>query len=283
MDFQGMGKSMRNRECAWVYARLPLWVDDGDGKSPSEVNHDAGDLTAKDHHEIERHLAGCASCRRHSVALQRALDALAAVVAEPPVAPPAPSLWPMLERRIAGREIGDSVGWPRVGLAVADRSLRPWGDLDDERPLRQAWACDTIRELVGGNQRMLAPPKRTSALLLRASVAIAVAIALVGFSVVRRQWLDAQSTIVANSVPLPEVVAPPIVADLPQPEVSDRDTNDVLSGQLADTEPVRTPESPASVLDAGPVPKSLPRARFGFDLEHGTLMPPDTREPKPVY
>ena len=87
MANQGMGKSMGNRDCGWVRARLPLWVDNGDGNGQTdgtdqiEANSEGGDLSTKDRREIERHLADCTSCRHYRTALQQALGALAVAAA----------------------------------------------------------------------------------------------------------------------------------------------------------------------------------------------------------
>ncbi len=99
-----MGNSMGNRECEWVDARLPLWVGNGDRNGPTEAEGERGDLTASERHQIERHLVDCALCRHHRMALEQALCALAAAATDLPVVPEAPSLWPLLERRIAKRD-----------------------------------------------------------------------------------------------------------------------------------------------------------------------------------
>jgi hypothetical protein len=279
---QGMGKSMGNRECVWVRARLPLWVDVGNGNGQNEGDLEGGDLTANDRRQIERHLVDCASCRHYRTSLEHVLGALEVAAAHLPVLPEAPSLWPMLERRIANCDTNASSRWPRAVRALAARSVRSWEDLDGERPLQQAWTRDTIRQALTGQRRQKPESKWKPGLVVRFSVAVVI-IALIGIPVLRRQWKGAKSTIIANSAPLADPIIPPTAADEPLGETWDRDSNDVPTNQLADAELSRTPESPASGLDAAAAPKSSPHTRFGFDLEHGISMPPDAREAKPVY
>ena len=99
----------------------------------------------------------------------------------------------------------------------------------------------------------------------------------------RRQSKNPRSATLANSTPLADPVALPAAVDEPLLEVSEHDNDDVPTNQLAEAEPLRPVETPASGLDAAAAPKSSPHTRFGFDLEHGIPMPPDSREAKPVY
>ncbi len=106
------------------------------------------------------------------------------------------------------------------------------------------------------------------------SVAAAVLVTLAGMAVARRQWTNAQSTILANSVPLADPAPVPVVIDDQLPsETADSDVSDVAATQLAEAEPSRPTETPASGIDAVAAPKPSPHTRFGFDLEHGTPMP----------
>jgi len=43
-----MGNSMRNRECGWVRARLPLWIDQGVATAQSPVVGEGRDVSATD-------------------------------------------------------------------------------------------------------------------------------------------------------------------------------------------------------------------------------------------
>ena len=170
-----------------------------------------------------------------------------------------------------------SVGWP------ADR-IQPWANLDSVRPLRQAWAHDTLRELLAGRNQQKPGSKQFASLVLKISVAAAVLVTLTGISLSRQQWNNAQVDDSRQfSMPLADPVPAPSVADEPPVEIADRDKNDVPANQLADAEPSRPVETAPSAIDAAAVPRPLPHTRFGFDLEHGIPMPPDTREAKPVY
>lgn len=135
-----MGKSMANRECEWVDARLPLWVGYGDCGGPAESDGERGDLSPSERRQIERHLVDCALCRHHRIALEQALGALAVAATDLPVLSEAPSLWPLLEQRIAKRDAGATVCWTRVMGMLTTQSIQPWGNLDSVRPLRRAWA-----------------------------------------------------------------------------------------------------------------------------------------------
>ncbi len=77
---------MRSPRCRWVRDRLPLLAGD--------------DLVGPDRRRVESHLVGCPGCRRHRVALGRALRALETASASPLARPDAPSLWPDLARQI---------------------------------------------------------------------------------------------------------------------------------------------------------------------------------------
>jgi hypothetical protein len=81
---------MRTSSCRWVRRRLPLLAGD--------------DLPGLDRRLAERHLIGCADCRRELEGLRGALGVLHAAAGGEPAgaaaAAPAPDLWPALERQI---------------------------------------------------------------------------------------------------------------------------------------------------------------------------------------
>jgi len=275
---------MGNRKCEWVAARLPLWVDSGDRNDPAEADGDRGDLTASERRQIERHLVDCVLCRRHRMALEQALGVLAVAATHLPVLPEASSLWPLLERRIANRDSDAAGRWPWVLGVLASRSIQPCGNLDSVRPLRQAWTRDTLREVLAGRNQQKPESKGLPGLVLKISAAAAVLVMLTGIAGLGRQRKNAQSTILTNSVPLTGPVPVPLVISEQLPlETADHDENDVSATQLAEVEPPRPTETPTSGIDAVVAPKPSPHTRFGFDLEHGTPMPRDTREAKPVY
>jgi len=283
MAKRDMGKSMGNRECEWIRPRLPLWVDLGDGSGRPAAHGEGGDLSSRELRHIERHLASCVHCRDYRASMNQALGALAVAATELPLASLAPSLWPILERRITGRHANNGSIWPRGARALADRSGRPWGNLDGVRPLRQAWTHDTIRETLSGRNGPKSRSRRMSGLVLKLGMAAAVLIGLIEITIVHPQWKSADATTRANAAPLADPVSVPSAELLPPPEIADRDTGDNSSNPVAEAEVPRPAETAISAVDAVAAPKSPPYTRFGFDLEHGTPMPPESREAKPVY
>jgi Putative zinc-finger len=285
MANQGMGKTMSNPGCEWVRVCLPLWV--GDSADRTEQNGEEGDLSASDRQAIERHLEDCASCRRYRTTLDQALGALAIAAAELPVEPQAPSLWPALERRIASHDARISSRWLRAAGRFTDPMTRAWGALHGERALRQAWTRDSLREAFRGRQRQGYESRRRPGLVLGISLAASILVAIIGVPALHRQWADAQARIAANAAPLADPGVSPLPAEEDSFENPDPDeVNDVAANPLVQTEPARTSETPVAGLDGASAPKPSPASpprRFGYDLEHGTPMPPDAREPKPVY
>jgi hypothetical protein len=277
-----MGKSMGNRDCKWICARLPLWVDNGDCNSSIDVHGERGDLTVEEIEEIEQHLAGCARCCGHRAALERALGALTIAANHLPVMSSDPSLWPLLERRIANHEKLNSGRWALMRGGSNSPFIQPWAKLDIFRPLRKAWARDTLGELLVGQGPQKPETKQHFGLLLKASIAAVLLLMLSAFALGHRQWTSAQITIFANAVPLVDPTPVSTITEEPPLEMADRNSNDVPVNQLDDAEPPRPTEiAPAAVEVSAPKPSS--RTRFGFDLEHGIPMPPDTRDAKPVY
>jgi hypothetical protein len=210
------------------------------------------------------------------------LGALAVAAAHLPVIPEAPSLWPELERRIVNPHASDGVHGPE-GMDRAVRSLRPWSELDGDRPIRRAWTRDTIGELLASRRLHGPKSRRTTDVILRMSVAATILIGLIQFQILHRRSADAEATITANLTPLDEPAVPLATSTEPLPEIADRDKIEVPRNQLAEADPPRPAESPAAAVESAPILKSSPPTRFGFDLDHGTPMPPDSREAKPVY
>jgi len=298
-----MGKPMGNRECGWVRARLPLWVDQGVANAQSPVVGEGRDVSAKDSAAIMQHLAECAICRQQQLELERALGALAVAAAHLPVVPEAPSIWPEIERRIVNLHPSDRARGPHAGDGGDVGWLRPWSVLDGDRPIHRAWTRDTIGELLASRQLRGSRSKRTTDLILRLSVAATILIGLIQFQILRQRWADAEATITANIAPLGEPAVPLATTQKLAWEIPDRDQNEVPANQLAEADPpraaerrqvhVRVPErsadpprpaeSPVAAVETAPIPKPSPTARLGFDLDHGTPMPPDSREAKPVY
>jgi hypothetical protein len=285
MANRGMGKMMSNPACDWVCARLPLWV--GDGADQTERNGEEGDLSAADRQAIERHLGDCPACQRNRTTLDQALGALAIAASQMPVEPQAPSLWPALERRIASHNARMSSRWLRAAGRFADPMTRAWGAIHGERALRQAWTRDSLREALRGRQQRGSESKRMPGLVLGISLAASLLVMIIEVPALRRQWADAQARIVANAAPLADPDVSPLASEEESLATSDPDEFlDEGANPLVQTEPVRTSETPVAGLDGTSAPKPSPASpprRFGYDLEHGTPMPLDAREPKPVY
>lgn len=271
------GRTMDNSYCEWIRGRLPLYAGAGDGPADDGV-----DLVAADRRAIERHLAGCPACRGRRSELVGALGALAVTAGEPPIAPDAPSLWPALERRIAGHRACGASGTPgrRDPGAI-------WEALDDDRPLRSAWVQDTLREVVesaglGPRPGRSAGPWRVVGASLAASVLVLLVVVPVAF----RLRAGAEARMLAYSLPVAPLVGPP--APPPGSEATARDPlaledeRDPAAGQLAQAEPIKPP--PPADPPARAATEGRPSAsRFGYDLEIGNPMPPDGRDAKPVY
>ncbi len=279
-----MSNSMANRNCEWVRLRLPLYEHAADESVSPRGSHDGGELGARARHRIERHVACCATCHEYRRSLGEALDVLAAAAAQTPVDIHPPSLWPSLESRIASRVnvMGDSP-------LVSSLSARPWNNLDDLRPLNHAWAHDSFSELsLAGSQPRKRSRSRIPALILTSGVAAAL-VAVMTFSVLDRQWKGARTTILTNRAPLPEpaVLLSPVDTETESSApIVDRSSAETAANQLAEAElprPVEVSPPGASEPAAAAASKGTPRGRFGFDLDHGTPMPPDSRDAKPVY
>jgi hypothetical protein len=296
MANRGMDKTMScNPVCDWVRVRLPLWV--GDRAEQAERNGDEGDLNASDRLAVERHLGECTSCQRYRTTLDQALGALATAATQIPVDPQAPSLWPALEHRIANHDVRRSSRWLRAADRLTDPCFRAWGVLHGERVLRRAWTRDSLDEAIRGRNRRAFASKRMPGFIFGISAAASLLVAIVGIPSLYRQWVQAQSTIVANAAPSAEPEISPLPSENQTRENAKPDeAGDVVASANANTNPnalaqqtesARNVETPVAGLDgAAAAPKpgpTTPPRRLGYDLEHGTPMPPDAREPKPVY
>ncbi len=282
MEIQLASQFVDNRDCEWVRARLPLLVGDGAADGP-DADGQGGDLAPGDGFEIERHLACCASCCQQRVALERAMTALVAAAEFMPVETDVPSLWPALERRIAKLEKRQASGWLRALRGLADRWVPIGTVLDSERPLRLAWMRDAVVESIHRRKQWALSPERRSALLIQSSIAAAALVVLIALPVVRRQWVDAQSTIAGNAAPLPDPVVVSAPDDNPPPLADPGDDGEPPARQLAEVDPARMPEISGLGPDGAALPRQGPQTRFGFDLERGISQAPDGRESKPVY
>jgi len=217
MANQEMSMSMSKRECRWVRTLLPLWVGDG-GPEQCEASSEEGDLSAQDRSRVERHLAGCLSCRGQQIALGRAYSALVAAKAEPPVDRAAPSLWPMLERRINGQDSSERPGMSRPAFGLADRL----SDLST--------ALDRARLGV-------------RSFVVYAAVA-SLMVSLVMGTIARRQRINAQSTIDGNATPLAQALEPATSSGASDKLADLEDDSENTANHLAEVDPVVIPETP---------------------------------------
>jgi hypothetical protein len=288
-----MSTTMNNPACGWVRGRLPLWTGVGDDANDS--SDDGGDLSVEDRRSIDRHLKGCLACRAHRARLSRVMDALAAAAGSLPIAPDAPSLWPSLERRIgadpAGGELRHSRGWE----TAAERESA-WASLDGERPLRSAWIQDTLGEVLdaaGLGTRCNGSGKGRGSRtwgVVGASLAASVLALLVVLPASWRQRARAEAILRDNAAPVARMVVPTAEPEVEAQNLAKsgpEDDKDVPPAQLAQADPIRPPAdptpTPTPAADAAPSTKAVAPTRFGYDLEHGTLTPPDGRDTKPVY
>jgi len=259
-------------------------VDGDDEPTEREGNGEGGDLSTEDRRSIDRHLEACPACRQYRVALEQALGALAHAAASLPILADAPSLWPLLERRIQADPARTGSRWSRAVHGVTERGLRAWADLGGERPLQWAWIGDSLSEVLAGRGRSVREPRRRPGLVLLSAAAAAILTVVIVIPTARRQQADAQSTIRANAAPLAGRVFLPVLHEPEAPATSEpADDRDIATNQLAQAEPVPTAETPAPGLDGGSASKAVATSRYGYDLEHGIPMPPDARDSKPVY
>jgi hypothetical protein len=222
--------------CDWVRDRLPLLAAEDD-LAPG----DAGEARRA----VEVHLARCEPCRIRRDGFARVMDALSAAAAESPVDPHAPSLWPVLQARIAA-EAGASRG---------------------------------SRNLAVGASRLLSGP--VGVLAAAASLALCVGLPLAErFREESNARVLAASTPLPPAVPaFPLVVAAPRPEPAPAPTAEAPDPADLA---LLDAPPLLDPEGRA--IDAPrltPPPATSPAVRF--DLDRGIPMPPDARIDRPTY
>ncbi|MGP0062035.1 MAG: hypothetical protein ACLQGP_00350 [Isosphaeraceae bacterium] len=300
MTNQAMGTTMGNTVCEWVRARLPLWV--GVNDDPTERNGEGDDLSPEDRLSIEGHLGDCPSCRQHRADLERAYRALADAAGSLLVAPDAPSLWPSLERRMETYDARPRRPWLRVVHRATDRGLSALTDLDGERPLRSAWMRDSLGEILegaglprqgismhdgpgdapDGDPNGMGRSGWGPAWISGAGVAAAILALVIVLPTVRRQHTDAQSIIRANAEPIPAMPSVVVEAEEPAPPVL-ADDRDIPPRELAQAEPIPVPQTQASSHEGAPASRTATPSRLNFDLEHGTPMPPDARDAKPVY
>jgi hypothetical protein len=143
---------------------------------------------------------------------------------------------------------------------------------------------NTLSEVVISRQVQVSETRQKFRLVTAYIAAVVMVVALLGLPLLRRQWIEAQSAIACNVVPLPGLdVHTQLAADASaQAEDSDDDTNNP-TGQLADADLPRLGEAGRLGPDGTLVPRHIPHTRVGADTEQGMPLPIETRESKPVY
>jgi hypothetical protein len=206
---------------------------------------------------------------------------LAASAEQVPLEQKARSLWPVLERRITLQNARKTWRWLRAARRLADRWM-PLTAFDLKRPLRLAWTRDALIEAI--NHRRTSPlRKRNPSLLWKSCAAAAVVIVFTGIPLARQQWVDAQATMARNTVPPADDAAPALAVDEPAAASDLGEGGEAPAQQLAEADIAPPSEASGFGPDGGATPRQAAQSRYSYDVERGTRMTPDTREPKPVY
>jgi hypothetical protein len=161
--------------------------------------------------------------------------------------------------------------------------LRPWTALESGWHLRLDWLCDSLREALAGRKRRLTEFCGTHRVVLGSSLTAAVLGLLVGLQPLHRQAAERTATLPNDTPPPTEQVHPPVQLETKAVTSDLKDKRRISPRELAQAEPIPTPEAPAAGGDGPPRHKTTVPTRYGFDLEQGTLMPPDSRDSRQVY
>jgi anti-sigma factor RsiW len=207
---------------------------------------DGGELTGTDRRKVESHLLICSDCRSDRESLAGALGVLRSA-SEPVVdGASAPTLWPALQRQIR-----ESRHEPRAARSGYSLGL----PLPLSMPEAESW-LDVIAILGRDRPR----PALRLPFVLAASLLVA-GLGGVGVEV----WVRAR---IANARALVAAGMRPIAVESTVPKHSALD----FGPNVVSSEP------------DGPLPIDRSAAsRFGYDLDHGTPMDPDTSRAKPSY
>jgi hypothetical protein len=115
------------------------------------------------------------------------------------------------------------------------------------------------------------------------SLTAAVLGLLIGLLPLHRQAADRTPTLPTDTPPRIDQVQLSVPIETEAATADVKDKRRISPRELAQAEPIPTPEAPASGGDGTPAHKTKVPTRFGYDLEHGTPMPPDSRDSKLVY
>lgn len=233
----------RQSPCNWVGDRLPLFAD--------------GELPWTDRREIERHLIVCGRCRSRESSQLGALEVLKTVAGIDPASlngsdAPFTSLWPAVARQIQDAKHNPSpsaFSWEGATSRLADT----WDGLAES--LRGLGRFSAVSSL----SQFRVVPVMMAALLL-----VSVTVLGVGSWV---RWTEnlSQSEIAAATRPIldPE---PYGITRTRGPALPSDDSN-LAKNEGSSAKPDRGGSS----------------SRFSYDLDHGTLMGPNSLDLKPSY
>ncbi len=309
MADNGKGTTMGRLSCNWAHDWLPLLVDDSDG-----LACEGNDMTPEDRRLLEQHLTECSSCRQHRAALVEAISVLSVAAADLATEPRTPSLWAQLEKRIERDRKQSPSRWiqvirtacPEGMLASADRLFCGYNQFLSNLPLQLAWTRDSlgdilreeVRRVIGrrGDEsgefcRFVTP--RLGVGLSLAAFGI-VLFFLVGFMHQHRQN-PGETPVAARTAPVPSVQTP--LLDLPEASedvVTSTSSSTISrasnSPSLATSPALDTATSmgqvataKAAAITTTTTATATSAPRYDFDLEHGTLLPPETRTGTPAY
>jgi hypothetical protein len=217
--------------------------------------------------------------------MRQATEALGVAALSPPLQNDTSSVWPEMQRRIATQgivrpsAIEDSSRLRRPVWARIERTFQNWHSPEgDDGRLRVAWLGDEIRETIDAAFAAMHFGARLRFGLIAGS----------GLVAILSTWFLLVPAVQQREAAVPaELVGPPLtgVAETAEHFPSSIENDNSSEGSLAQAEPVRMVEAAAPpVPEPAPVAKAAsPPTRFNYDLEHGTPMPPDSRDPKPVY
>lgn len=206
-----------------------------------------GELTGADRRKVERHLIACPGCRLHRESLAGALGVLHTAAGHSPVGVEAgaPSLWPALARQI--REARHE---PRPSVLPLPLTL----------PEAGSW-LDALAS-------SLRPTARS-----RPAFALTAVLALAGLTAAGVDgWVRGRLSVARDAMTLAgRPLAPPASGGVPFPPLQ------VVPANPGPSVVRSEPSAPAPERPAGA------RNDYGYDLDHGTPMGPDTRDVKASY
>ena len=275
---------MNKHKCERIRVRLPLWVDRCSNTGLAEPNQELADLTTTECCEIARHLAECARCCEYQIALKKALTALTAVAEYSPNAYETPSLWPLIEARIAHRDTASARCGQRPIAPLAGRLIPHWINIDGTRPLCTAWVQDIVHEVLSHLRQTRAQLENSTILLVRVSIGCAICFALIAFLGAYRGSKSAESIITANSSPLTNPsTALNSADDHVSQEITKQGDTDDLVNQSTKAESSQPRETIAAEVEHPASLKTQGRTRVRYEFDRAPSNSSEPSETKPAY